>query len=166
MNMHDGAYRAGRQRQWGPPRVNAGQLWAGGVATAIVAGLVALVGVLVCRWLLSVPILAPQGDGAYGDVHTTDFVLAAAGAALIATALAHLLLVSTPRPLVFFWWVASLATLIVVLYPFSTAAPLSAKVATAAVDLVIGIAIGSLITGVAERSTRVRTPTDDTVSYS
>src|SRR5260370_12906218 len=82
--------------------IDVGQLWSGGVATAIVAGLVALVGVLVCRWLFGVPILAPKSDGAYGDAHTTDFVLAAAGPALVATALAHLLLVSTPRPLAFF----------------------------------------------------------------
>src|SRR6266851_3552959 len=145
-------------------KVDVGQLWSGGVATAIVAGLVALVGVLVCRWLFSVPILAPKSDGAYGDAHTTDFVLAATGAALVATALAHLLLVSTPRPLVFFWWIVGLATVVVVLYPFSTAAPLSEKIATAAVDLVIGIVTGSLVSAVAERSTRIR-PADDTVSY-
>jgi hypothetical protein len=53
------------------PKVDVGQLWSGGVATAIVAGLTALVGVLVCRWLFSVPILAPRSDGAYGDAHTT-----------------------------------------------------------------------------------------------
>ncbi len=51
-----------------------------------------------------------------------------------------------------------------VLYPFSTAAPLSEKIATAAVDLVIGIVTGSLVSAVAERSTRIR-PADDTVSY-
>jgi Family of unknown function (DUF6069) len=138
------------------PKIDVTQLWAGGVATAIVAGLVALVGVLVWRWLFSVPILAPKSDGAYGDVHTTDYVLASAGAALVATALAQLLLVSTPRPLVFFGWIVGLATLAVVLYPFSTAAPLSEKAATAAVELVIGIAIGSLVSGVAGRSARTR----------
>jgi len=138
------------------PKVDPRQLWAGGVATAIVAGLVALVGVLAFRWLFNIPILAPKGDGAYGDANTTNFVLAAAGAALLATALAHLLLVSTPRPLLFFWWIVGPATAAVVLYPFSTAAPLPVKAATAAVDLVIGIAIGSLLSGVAERSTRVR----------
>ncbi len=63
----------------------AGRLWAGRAATAIVAGLVALVGVLVCRWLFNVPILAPQGEGVYGDAATTNFVLAAAGAAFLAT---------------------------------------------------------------------------------
>jgi hypothetical protein len=76
-----------------------------------------------------------------------------------------LLLVSTPRPLVFFWWIVGLATVVVVLYPFSTAAPLSEKAATAAVDLVIGIVIGSLVSGVAERSTRVRQASEDTASY-
>src|SRR5260370_337867 len=147
------------------PKIDVAQLWAGGVATAIVAGLVALVGVLVWRWLVSVPILAPKSDGAYGDVRTTDFVLASAGAALVATALAQLLLVSTPRPLVFFGWIVGLATVVVVLYPFGTAAPLSQKVATATVDLVIGIVIGSLVSGIAKRSTRVRRAGEDTESY-
>jgi hypothetical protein len=75
-----------------------------------------------------------------------------AGAALVATALAHLLLVSTPRPLAFFSWIIGLATVLAVLVPFSTSAPLGAKVATALVDLVLGIAIGSLINSVAARS--------------
>ncbi len=147
------------------PKVDVGQMWPGGVATAIVAGLVALVGVLVCRWLFNVPILAPRSDGAYGDAHTTDFVLAAAGAALVATALAYLLLVTTPRPLVFFRWIVGLATVVVVVYPFSTAAPLSEKAATAVVDLVIGIVIGSLVSGIAERSARVREASENTESY-
>src|SRR5258708_27056402 len=85
------------------PKIDVRQLWSGRVATAIVAGLVALVGVLVCRWLFSVPILAPKSDGAYGDAHATDFVLAATAAAPVATAPAHLPLVSTPRPLGVFW---------------------------------------------------------------
>jgi hypothetical protein len=137
------------------PRVDAGKLWPGGIATAVVAGLVALVGVLVCRWLFGIPLLAPKSDGAYGDVHTTDLVLLAAAAALVATGLAHLLLLSTPRPLTFFGWIIGLATVLAVLVPFSTAAPLTAKVATAVVDLVLGVAIGSLISGVAARSVRM-----------
>jgi uncharacterized membrane protein YwaF len=68
----------------------------------------------------------------------------------------HLLLLSTPRPLTFFAWIIGLATVLAVLLPFSTSAPLTAKVATAVVDLVLGIAIGSLLNGVAARSVRVR----------
>jgi hypothetical protein len=135
--------------------VDATRLWSGGVATAVVAGLVALVGILVCRWLFKIPLLAPQQDGAYGDVHTTAMVLVAAAAALVATGLAWLLLMSTPRPLTFFSWITGLAIVLVVIVPFSTSAPLSNKIATAIVDLVIGIAIGSLVNGVASRSVRV-----------
>ena len=138
-------------------RVDARQLWSGGVATAIVAGLIALVGVLVCRWLFNIPILAPKRYGAYGDAHTTTLVLIAAGAALVATLLAHLLLLSTPRPMVFFGWIVGLITVIVVIFPFRTDAALSHKIATAALYLIIGIAIGTLIAGVGERATRIRT---------
>jgi Family of unknown function (DUF6069) len=138
------------------PRVDPTQLWPGGIATAVVAGLVALVGVLACRWLLNVPILAPKQDGAYGDAHTTGVVFAAAAAALAATGLLHLLLISTPRPLTFFGWIVSLATVVAVLFPFSTAAPVSQKIATGAVSLVIGIAIGTLLNGVGGRSVRVQ----------
>jgi hypothetical protein len=146
----------GPQRQ--PPRVNASQLWAGGVATAIVAGLIALVGVLASRWLLNIPILSPRQAGAYGNAHTTALVLLAAAAALAATALIHLLLLSTPRPLAFFGWIIALATVVVVLLPFRTDAPLADKAATAIVVGVIGIAIGSLLTSVADRATRTSSP--------
>ena len=136
--------------------MDAGQLWAGGFATALVAGLIALVGVLACRWLFNIPILAPRHDGAYGDAHTTTLILVAALAALVATLLAHLLLLSTPQPMVFFGWIVALVTAVLVIFPFKTGAPLSEKIATAAVYLVIGIAIGTLISGVAERAVRRR----------
>jgi hypothetical protein len=63
-------------------------------------------------------------------------------------------LASGCRPMAFFTWIVALATLLVVLYPFRTTAPLPEKIAAAAVDLVIGIAIGSLINGVGARSIR------------
>ena len=144
----------------GAPRtrlvVDARQLWAGGVATAVVAALVALVGVVVCRWLFNIALLSPSRAGAYGDAHTTDVVLLAAAAALLATGLLHLLLAATPRPLSFFSWIVGLVTLLMVLFPFSTSAPRSQKIATAVVDLVIGFAIGVLLNGVGARSMRRR----------
>ncbi len=128
------------------------KLWSGGAASAAVAGLVALVGVLVTRWLFSLPVLAPSQDGAYGDVSTTVLVLLAAAAALAATGLVHLLLVNTPRPFLFFGWIVALVTTLVVVYPFSTTAPLGAKIATAAVFLAIGAMTGTLVGGAAARS--------------
>lgn len=145
------------QRPARPPRarVDAARLWSGGVATAVVAGLIALVGVLLSRWLFNIPLLAPEKDGAYGDAHTTAVVVVAAVAALVGTAVLNLLLLSTPKPQAFFSWIIGLATVLAVILPFRTTAPLSAKAATAVVALVIGLAIGSLLSSVATRSMRL-----------
>ena len=88
------------------PRVDAGRLWTGGLASAVVA-------------------------------------------ALVATGLMHLLLVSTPRPFRFFAWIVALLVLVAVLAPFTTGASLDTKVATAVINLAIGLAIGSLVPCVA-----------------
>ena len=136
--------------------VDAGRLWTGGVATAVVAALVALVGVLICRGLLDVPVLAPTDEGTLGDATTFRLAALAALAALLATGLLHLLLLSTPRPIRFFTWIVTLATVAAALAPFLTDADLDEKVATAAIYLAIGIAIGSLLSGVARSAVRPR----------
>ena len=59
---------------------------------------------------------------------------------------------STPQPTVFFRWIIGLVTLIAVVYPFSSGAPLDQKFATAAVNLVLGVAIGSLLTATSARA--------------
>ena len=133
-------------------RIDEKMLWSGGAATAVVAGLIALVGILVCRWLFKVPILAPSRDGAWGDASTAGYVFASAAVALAATGLMNLLLFATPYPRVFFGWIIGLATVVAVAFPFSTTAPLSNKAATAVVNLVLGIAIGSLIGEVSRRA--------------
>ena len=135
-------------------KVDARTLWSGGVATAVVAALIALVGILVCRWLFKIPILSPQRDGAWGDASTAGYALASAAIALAATGMMHLLLLAAPYPRVFFGWIIALATVIAVVYPFSTTAPLSQKLATAAVNLILGIAIWSLVTEVSRRAGR------------
>ena len=91
--------------------VDARKLWSGGAASAVVTGLLALTGVLISRWLFDLPVLAPKGNGTYGDVHTTAFVLAAAGGALLATGLVHLLMLAVPRPLLYFGWIIALVTI-------------------------------------------------------
>jgi Family of unknown function (DUF6069) len=144
----------------GSPRVrpDSGRFWAGAVATAVVAALIALVGILICRWTLNIPILAPAGDGAWGDAHTGEYVLVAALVALAAAGLLYLLVLSTPNPGLFFRWIIGLVTLIAVVYPFSSGAPLEQKAATAIVNLVVGVAIGSLLTATAGRAIRRADP--------
>ena len=136
-------------------QVNANRLWTGGVATAVVAALVAVVGVLIARGLLDVPVLAPTEEGVLGNANTARLALVAAGAALAATGLMHLLLLFIPRPWQFFTWIMSLVTLAAVLAPFSTDAEIATKVATAAIFLAIGVAIGSLVSGVASSAVRL-----------
>jgi Family of unknown function (DUF6069) len=136
------------------PAVDARSLWFGGLATALVAALVAVVGVVVARGLFDVPVLAPKGEGTFGDASTVGLAAGAAAGAIVATALMHLLLLFTPRPFAFFGWIVTLVTAVAVLVPFGATAGLSAKVATAVINLLIGIAIGTLISGVAARSLR------------
>ena len=131
---------------------DARRLWAGGAATALVTGLVALVGVLACRWLFHLAVLAPHQDGAYGDVGTTALILVAFAAAIAATAVMHLLMLGTSRPLMFFGWIVTPVTMIAAIFPFSTTATLDAKIATALVTLAIGTVVGTLVGGVAARS--------------
>ena len=48
----------------GHVHVNAGRLWAGGIATAMVAALAVLAGVLITRDVLGISVLAPSApDG-------------------------------------------------------------------------------------------------------
>jgi hypothetical protein len=158
--MTSPVYRPGEpppeRRSSSSRNVDARQLWSGGVATALVAALIALAGILVCRWLFDIPILAPRRDGAWGNASTAGYTLAAAAAALVATAIMHLLLLASPRPRMFFGWIIGLATVIAVVYPFSSSAPMSQKVATAVINLVLGVAIGSLVNGTAVRAIRRR----------
>ena len=138
------------------PKLDAGRLWTGGLAPAAVAALVAVVGVLIARGLFEVPLLAPTSEGTLGDASTAGLAGLAAGAALLATGLMHLLLVSTPRPGRFFSWIMVLATLIAAIVPFLTDAEANTKIATAAIYVAIGATIASLISSVARSAVRVR----------
>jgi hypothetical protein len=134
-----------------PAAVAAGRLWAGGVATALIAALTAVVGVLIATGILDVEVLAPPG---FTDSEAANYAIAAAVAALLATALIHLLIVSTPRPFSYFHWIMGLLILAATLIPFASSSSLSTKVATGAINLVVGIAIASLTSGTASRVVR------------
>ncbi|PZF81299.1 DUF6069 family protein [Jiangella anatolica] len=140
----------------GPPEVDARRLWSGGVATALVGALIAVVGIVLVRGVLDIPVLAPEGEGVWGDASTGWYAAGAALAALVSTGLAHVLLLTTPQPLRFFGWVVGLATVIGVVAPFTSDADLDAEVATAGLNLVLGVAIGTLVASVARAAVRRR----------
>jgi hypothetical protein len=142
----------------GPVRLNAGRLWAGGIATAVVAALVVVVGVYITRGVLGIPVLAPKAASNFGNSTTAVYAALAAGCTLLATGLLHVLLLGTPRPVSFFIWITALADLAVALAPFTQPASLASKVFTAVINLMVGVAVISLLTGVASAAVRPARP--------
>jgi hypothetical protein len=131
--------------------IDAPRLWGGGLATAVVAALVAAVGVLVCRDLLHVKLVEPPllkiTNSFAGNYAITAFV-----AALVATGLAHLLSVVTPRPRVFFGWIVGLVTVVTMVLPFALEGNLKGKICAALINMVIGLCIASLLSAVLSRT--------------
>ncbi|MFE3546452.1 DUF6069 family protein [Nocardia sp. NPDC059177] len=138
------------QNQGQPPKpaVNIGKLWAGGIGTAVVAALLVVVAIMLVRGVLGIAILSPEGAGAYGTVSTTSYAVAAAGAALLATALLMVLLLAMPSPLTFFTWICLLLTAVAVILPFTLVADLDAKIATAVINLLIGLCVTTMLSSV------------------
>jgi hypothetical protein len=68
------------------------------------------------------------------------------------TAVAHILIVAVPEPIQFLSWIVGVATVIAALLPFLGDAQISAKIATAAIALSVGIAILALVGRVARAS--------------
>ena len=129
----------------GRPVLDATRLWTGGVATAVVTALISVVGVLVLQVIAThVPHL-PVAAGLGTAQATVLLATLAAIAALAATGLAHLLLVATPEPLSYLGWIIGLSTAAAVVLPLLGTLPLVAALATAVVNLTIGLAIGSLV---------------------
>jgi Family of unknown function (DUF6069) len=135
------------------PAVDAGRLWAGGAATALVAALVAVVGVLICQNVFDVVMVRPPLIP-IGNSFAVRYAITAAVLALAATALGHLLALTTPRPRSFFSWIVGLATLVGVVLPFGLTGTTAGRVATAGVDLIIGLAVLSLLNSVLARTVR------------
>ncbi|HEX7658201.1 MAG TPA: DUF6069 family protein [Pseudonocardiaceae bacterium] len=149
------------------PRLDAGRLWAGGVATAVVAGLVAIVGILIARGIAHVMVFAPRGTGVWGNANTITYALVAALIALAATGLLHFMLVTTPRATQFFGWIMVLLTIVAVVVPLSVVSDRDEMVATAVLNLLIGLVITMLLISVAgaARSRRRDDSSSTTTSF-
>lgn len=129
------------------PDLDVVRLWTGGLATAVVAALIGLVGVLVVR-VIATHLPQLPAAGLLGTPSGTILLCTtAAVAALAATGLAYLLLMSTPRPMAYLGWIVGLATAAAAVLPLTTGGSLAVAVAEGVINLVIGLAIGSLVAG-------------------
>ncbi|MEU0566233.1 DUF6069 family protein [Nonomuraea sp. NPDC005983] len=141
-NRHD--HRPGAAR----PRVNPARVWGGGVAAAVVAALIVVVGTMISSRLLGIRALTPSGVSAYGSATITGYAISAAVAALVATLLLYVLMLSAPEPTRFFAWIAGLFAVIITILPFMYTADLIQQVITAVINLIVGVAIFSLLTSI------------------
>lgn len=138
-----------------PPRartvLRAGPFWGGAVATALVAALVGIVGVLVLQSILDLELVVHDPLGTGNDY--AAYAVGGAAAALVAALLLHLLVATTPRPRAFFGWIVALASVVMALLPLTWTDDRASAFATGALNLLIGIAIWSLLAGVLARTT-------------
>jgi hypothetical protein len=134
------------------PSVDAGRYWAGVAATALVAALVGLVGVLIVYQILDIDLVVKDIAGT--DSAGGAFVVGSVLSSILAGGLLHLLVLSTPRPRAFFGWIMFLATLTAALIPLTWTDVLESAIATGLVNAIIGIAIWSLLIGVLSRTLR------------
>src|SRR6266536_3413244 len=137
----------------GRPRVNAGKMWMGGLMAGVVAAGVALVGLLVIRGIFHVHVFVPSNDDSLVNPSSAWYALASFVVALIATGLLFVMIPFAPQPFQFFTWIVGLATAVAVLTPFTTDAFVSAKIATALLNLAIGLTILTLVSSVGRSAT-------------
>jgi Family of unknown function (DUF6069) len=134
------------------PRTRLDQMryWVGAAITAVVA---ALVGLVVTHGIAHVPVLA-QDNGMLTPVHAVTYGLIAAGVAILAAALYNAMLHIAPRPTLYYCWLTGLLTVLATLIPFTmSAAHLSAQVALAGMNLLVGLVIVILVPFAAQSAT-------------
>jgi hypothetical protein len=129
-------------------------LWTGGVITAVIVGGLTIVGFLLVEGILRYPLLGDRASGVVQQATMIGYAAWAVLVALLATAAMHVLLVTTPRPRWFFRWLGGIGTAIAVLVPLTQ--HLAAPMATATVNLMLGLAIIGLVHSTTAASLRPR----------
>ena len=118
------------------------------MATGCVAALVAVAGVLICQHVLDISLVRPALLLDVADSFVVNYALTAFLLALVATGVAQGLAVATPRPRAFFGWIMGLATVCGAAAPFAIGDVLESQIATACINVALGICIWSLVASV------------------
>ncbi|MBN0041166.1 hypothetical protein JN535_13435 [Cellulosimicrobium cellulans] len=135
--------------------VEAGRFWAGAAATALVAALIGLLGVIIFERIFSITLVPPPdlfGTGSRQAAWAIDGAILA----VLAAGVLHLLILSTPRPRAFFGWIMALVVVVIAVLPFAWSSDVTAAALSGLINLLIGIAVWSLLAGVAGRTIVVR----------
>jgi hypothetical protein len=119
------------------------RFWIGAVLTSTVAALGGVIGLVVARDLLQIPISGSPFS--VGSVHIAGYGLLAGVIAMLAATVYAGLLAFAPRPTVYFGALGGLLTTLAVLLPFTVATPIGGQIALAAINLTVGVLILSLV---------------------
>lgn len=123
--------------------IDQGRFWVGAVLTSTVAALGGVIGLVVARDLLQIPISgAPFSSG---PVHIASYGLLAGIIAMLAATVYAGLLAFAPRPTVYFGALGGLITTLAGLLPFTVHAPIGGQIGLATVNVAVGMLILSLI---------------------
>jgi hypothetical protein len=134
--------------------INVGRLWSGGLMAGVVGGGVVLVGFLIVRGILDIPLLVER-NGALVSASTWWYAFGAFLSGAAATGLLHALLLTVPDPYRFFRWIVGLAVAVSALVPWTVHTERPSQLAMSVINLVAGICIGSIVDGVGRSSARL-----------
>ena len=115
----------------------------------------AVVGVLVCS-IADVRLVRPALLLDFFHTFAGDYALTAFVLTLVATGVAHLMALVTPRPRMFFSWIVGLVTVAGAAVPFAVGESTESQVATACINLALGVCVLSLLGGVMARTVVLR----------
>ncbi len=115
--------------------------WVGAGLTAGVTALVGIIGFVVARGIVHVPLELGSGHALNAGIYGVLLVVIALGAAALYDGMLHV----APRPTTYFSWLIAMLTALAALMPFTTAAGLHSQIAFSAMNLAAGLAIMILV---------------------
>jgi hypothetical protein len=118
--------------------------WVGTACTALVTGMVGLIGLVAAHGIGHIPVLFVTG-GKLSPLNAASYAMIIAALALLAAALYDGLLHVAPRPTAYFSAIVTMITALAVLSPFTTTAGLHSQIAFGAMNLAAGLTILILV---------------------
>ncbi|MFG2088213.1 MULTISPECIES: hypothetical protein [unclassified Spirillospora] len=125
--------------------------WTGGFA-ALAAGALAFAAALGLRTMAGVDVPVFAGRHTPAEPAAASYALCAMAGTIQATALMHLLLASSARPVRAFAWIGGIAVALLTILPLTLNGPLDAALATSGVNLLGGTAVVVLLSAVVAAS--------------
>ena len=130
-------------------RVDQLRFWVGSVMTAAIVAVAVAIGSVITHGIAKVP-FGSLGDGTV--VHSATYAAIAAVLALLAAGLYAAMLQVAPRPTLYWSWLVVLLTALAAVLPFAAAGVGAAAIALAAMNVVVGLIVLTLVPYAAENA--------------